>query len=93
MRSDPGNFLGGEILLHRKLSQSVILEKLGKPLQKDIEEAANSIYQVSLSNMAQLLREVTINRGYDPKNFKLLSYGGAGAHKLISLQIVLTVFE
>ncbi|AGL02211.1 oxoprolinase family protein [Desulfoscipio gibsoniae] len=73
------NFLGGEKPLHAGLAQKAMRKKLGRFLQKSEEDAASYIDQISLSNMAQLVREATIGCGYDPRDFKLVSYGGAGA--------------
>jgi N-methylhydantoinase A len=43
-----------------------------------IEEAAAGMYRVACNNMAQGVREVTIKRGFDPREFPFIPAGGAG---------------
>jgi len=51
---------------------------VARPLGMSIVEAAWSIRQILDSRMADLLRRMTIERGYDPRDFTLLANGGAG---------------
>jgi len=77
-RINPANFLSGDMPLVLKFATQA-LERLGTKLGYNVEEMAYQIYQISMSDMTQLIREMTINRGQEPKDFKLLCYGGAGA--------------
>lgn len=72
------NFLGGKLAIRPDLSREVINEKIARPLGVDLIDAAAGIHSVVNNQMADLTRKVTIERGYDPRNFVLLSFGGAG---------------
>ncbi|MBI4445833.1 MAG: hydantoinase/oxoprolinase family protein [Acidobacteria bacterium] len=74
---NPDYFLGGRIQLNRKLSEEVIKRKIAETLQMDTVEAAAGIYEVVNAQMSDLLRKVTVERGYDPREFVLFAYGGA----------------
>jgi N-methylhydantoinase A len=51
---------------------------IAKPMGLSIEEAAAGMYRVACNNMAQGVREVTIKRGFDPREFPFIPAGGAG---------------
>ncbi len=75
---DPDFFLGGRIKLNKKAAEQSIEEKVARPLGITMVEAAAGIRRVSDSQMADLLRKVTLQRGHDPRDFVLFAYGGAG---------------
>jgi N-methylhydantoinase A len=75
---DPDNFLGGRMRLDRDAAVRAIEETIAGPLGMTGEEAAAGIRRVVDSHMADTLREVTIGRGHDPRDFVLYAYGGAG---------------
>jgi N-methylhydantoinase A len=75
---DPDNFIGGRMRLDVEAAHRAIDEHVAKPLGMSIVEAAWSIRQILDSKMADLLRRMTIERGYDPRDFTLLANGGAG---------------
>ncbi|MBI5442920.1 MAG: hydantoinase/oxoprolinase family protein [Deltaproteobacteria bacterium] len=75
---DPENFLGGRMKLDARAAARAIQEQVADPLGIGLEEAAAGIRRIVDSQMADLLREVTVNRGHDPRNFVLYAYGGAG---------------
>ncbi len=77
-RINPGNFLGGDMQLDFKAA-FLALERLSSVQEQSAEETAYNIYQISMSEMAQLIREMTTNRGEEPNDYKLLCFGGAGA--------------
>lgn len=72
----PDDLLGGELRLDRALAEKALREAL--PDFADPREAAEAVYTVTLHKMAVLTREVTINRGYDPRECVLVCFGGAG---------------
>ena len=53
-------------------------ERIAEPTGISVEKAATGILQISNSKIADLIREVTIARGRDPRDFALIAYGGAG---------------
>lgn len=76
---DPGNFLGGRMQLHRDKALEAIRIKVADPLfGGDVLAAAAGIRKVVDSQMADLIRKCTLERGYDPRDFVMMAYGGAG---------------
>lgn len=75
---DPAYFIGGRMRLDTDAARKAIFEHVAKPLSISIEEAAWGIREILDNKMADLLRRVTIERGYDPTEFALLANGGAG---------------
>lgn len=75
---DPNTFLGGKMKLDRQAAALTIEEQIAKPLGLTVEEAAAGIRRIVDAQMADTLREVTIGRGFDPRDFVIFAYGGAG---------------
>jgi N-methylhydantoinase A len=75
---DPKFFLGGAIPLYRELAERAIREHVAEPLGLGVNEAAAGIRSVAENQMADLVRTVTIQQGYDPRDFVMFAYGGAG---------------
>ena len=75
---NPDFFAGGKIKLDSKSAKDVINEKIAKPLRLSLVEAAYGMNHVINVNMASAIREITIKRGYDPREFLLVCAGGAG---------------
>jgi len=76
-RLDPDYFLGGELALGTDRARTAI-EPLAGQLGLTIEDAADAIISVSIENMAGAVRLVTVDRGYDYREFDLVAFGGAG---------------
>jgi N-methylhydantoinase A len=60
-------------------TKDAIYRKIAKPLNMDLMEAAEGILQVVNSNMIRAIKLVSVERGYDPREFTLIAFGGAGA--------------
>jgi N-methylhydantoinase A len=75
---DPENFFGGRYALDAAKARTAIEARIAAPLGLDPLEAAAGIYEVVTAKMADLIRKVTVESGHDPREFCLLSYGGAG---------------
>ncbi|MBI3075904.1 MAG: hydantoinase/oxoprolinase family protein [Deltaproteobacteria bacterium] len=76
---NPEYFCGGEIRLQRELAEQAIRRRVAEPLfGGDLLKAAIGIREIIDSQMADLIRKVTVERGYDPKEFTMMAYGGAG---------------
>ena len=75
---DPGNFIGGRMSLDISAARHAINEKIARPLGLGLMEAAWGIRKILDSRMADLLRRMTIERGYDPRDFTFFANGGAG---------------
>ncbi|GAB4178878.1 MAG: hydantoinase/oxoprolinase family protein [Rhodocyclaceae bacterium] len=75
---DPGFFAGGRMRLDAPAARAAIEEHIARPMGLSVEQAAAGMYRVACNNMAQAIREVSIKRGYDPREFPLVAAGGAG---------------
>jgi N-methylhydantoinase A len=75
---NPDNFLGGRIKLDPERARNAIRERVAEPLGLSVEDAAAGIKRIVDSHMADLIRSVTIHKGFDPRQFVLLAFGGAG---------------
>jgi N-methylhydantoinase A len=77
-RIDPGYFLGGTRGLDVGLAEAAIREHVAASLGVSVVEAAMGIVDILDARMADLVRMETIGRGYDPRDFALFAFGGAG---------------
>jgi len=75
---DPDNFLGGEIKVKLDLAKAAI-QKLADQLGMSLEETAAGIVHISEAKIAGAVRVISVERGYHPKDFALLAFGGGGA--------------
>ena len=73
---DPGNYLKGRHQLDRAAAAAAIEKEIATPLGWTVEQAAAGIYDLAVINMANALRTVSIERGYDPRAFSFFAYGG-----------------
>lgn len=75
---DAKYFIGGRMTLDIDKARAAIEEHVARPLGLDVISAAWGIREVLDHKMADLLRRITIERGYDPRDFIMLANGGAG---------------
>jgi N-methylhydantoinase A len=75
---DKDFFAGGKIPLNYERAERTIKEKIADPLGMNVVEAASGMYRVINVNMASGVREVSVKRGHDPREFPLVVAGGAG---------------
>ena len=75
---DPARFLGGRIELDPLAARRAIEQHVAKPLGFSLEEAAAAVVRIANATMVRALRVVSVARGYDPRGFTLVSFGGAG---------------
>lgn len=73
----PDRFLGGSMSLAADAARKV-LDELAERFNVEALRLASGIHAVVNANMAQLIREMTVNKGRDPRDFTLVSFGGAG---------------
>jgi N-methylhydantoinase A len=78
-RLNPAGLLGGAMPLDRDAAERAVTEKIAAPLGFDAVHAADAIIQVANANMADAVRLISIRRGYDPRDFCLVAFGGAGS--------------
>lgn len=72
------NLAGGKVTLEKKLAIEAIKTGVAEPLGMSIEDAALAVLKVANANMADAVRLLSIRRGYDPRDFALVAFGGAG---------------
>jgi N-methylhydantoinase A len=73
----PPRLLGGEMTLDVEGSTKAVA-KIGEAIGLDTEAAAEGMLAIVNENMAGALRLVSVQRGYDPRDFALVAFGGAG---------------
>jgi N-methylhydantoinase A len=69
--------LGGDMALNRELSATAV-KKIADPLKLSLKDAALGIYNIVNENMVGALRLVSVEQGYDPRDYALIAFGGAG---------------
>src|SRR6185503_333717 len=77
-RLDPDNFLGGTMKLDAAAARRGIEDKIADPLKLDVIVAAQAIVDIAVNKMSLAVREVSVAKGYDPRDFALVASGGAG---------------
>ena len=75
---DADFFAGGKYQLNKNKASKELEKKLTIPLDLSIIETAAGMYRVINMNMAQGVRQVSVERGYDPREFLMIVAGGAG---------------
>jgi N-methylhydantoinase A len=84
-RLDPDNFLGGQMQLDAQGAARGIAEKIAAPLKMDTVAAAQAIVEIAISKMSLAVREVSVEKGYDPRDFALVASGGAGPLHVVAI--------
>jgi N-methylhydantoinase A len=73
---DPGQFLGGRMRLDLERCRSEFARQIADPLGMSISEAAFGIFRVAASQLTDLIHEITVERGLDPRDYSLHAFGG-----------------
>jgi N-methylhydantoinase A/oxoprolinase/acetone carboxylase beta subunit len=76
-RIDPEFFLGGKMKIYPERSFEAV-KKIAAKIRKSTLETAQGIIDIANANMEKAIRVISIERGYDPRDFALFSFGGAG---------------
>ena len=77
-RLDPDNFLGGTMKLDAEGARAGVERVISGPLGMDVIAAAKAIVDIGVLKMSLAVREVSVEKGYDPRDFALVASGGAG---------------
>ena len=77
-RFDPEFFLGGAMALELDAARAAMADHVGVSLGLPVEEAAEGVMRVTNVNLASAVRLSLFEKGLDPRDFALLSFGGAG---------------
>ncbi len=89
-RINPNYFLGGKKRIEMRLARKAI-GRIAEHLGMTVEEAALGIIRISTSNMVEAIRDVTIERGHDPRDFVLVAFGGAGPTQAVDIAEMLEI--
>lgn len=76
-RIDSDRFLGGAMRIHPERSRAAV-RALARRIRKTELETAQGIVDIANANMEKAIRLISIERGHDPREFGLFSFGGAG---------------
>jgi len=77
-RLDAANFLGGDMKLDIAKARAAVETKIAKPLNMTIEQAALGIVRIADAKMSLAVREVSVAKGHDPRDFAMVVSGGGG---------------
>ena len=77
-RLDPAGFLGGDMQLDRAGALAGVEARIAGPLGMDAQAAARAIVDIAIAKMSLAVRQVSVEKGYDPRDFALVASGGAG---------------
>ncbi|KQR77065.1 5-oxoprolinase [Burkholderia sp. Leaf177] len=77
-RLDPVSLLDGRMKIYSQEARKVIQHQIAEPLGLTVEEAAYGMLKIANANMARAVRSVSMEKGYNVRDFALCSFGGAG---------------
>jgi len=89
-RINPDYFCDGEVEADMKATAAAI-SNVGEKLGADPDEAARGIVRIANNNMVNALKLVSLNRGFDPRDFTLIAFGGGGSMHAVALAAELGV--
>ncbi|MGC8618607.1 MAG: hydantoinase/oxoprolinase family protein [Thermoplasmata archaeon] len=75
---NPNYLLGGEMKIYRDAAVKAIKRKIADYYNISVEEAADGIIKIANENAANTIRIISVQRGYDPRDFTLVAHGGSG---------------
>lgn len=76
-RIDASNFLGGRMSLDVEAAVNAIKD-VADAIDMSINETAEGVLKIANANMAGIIRQITVRKGIDPRDFALVAFGGAG---------------
>ena len=82
---------GGSLPLDADSATKAVQEKIASPLNMDVHAAASGILSIANSTMVGAIRNVSVERGHDPREFGLVAYGGAGPMHAIDVANLLGI--
>jgi N-methylhydantoinase A len=72
-------FLEGRMELDAERAAEALRRRIAEPLGLSLEDAAEGVLRIANANMVKAIRLVTVESGFDPREFGLVAFGGAGA--------------
>jgi N-methylhydantoinase A len=86
-------FLEGRMRLDVEKAREAMESRIAEPLGLSLEEAAEGVLRIANANMVKAIRLVTVERGFDPREFSLVAFGGAGPMHAVDLARELQIGE
>lgn len=87
----PDSFLGGKLKLNKQKAEMAIEERIARPLDIGLMEAAYGIIRIVNAHMEQAIKSISTERGYDVREFMLVAFGGAGPLHATQLAVALRI--
>ena len=82
---------GGQLSLDRQAASNAISDAVAGPLGLDLPSAASGIIKIANNAMVGAIRNISVERGHDPRDFALVAYGGAGPMHAIDVANLLGI--
>jgi N-methylhydantoinase A len=92
-RIPPDHFLGGKMKLDVESARAAVERDFAKPLGISSEEVCGAIIEIANANMLKMLRIVSVEQGYDPRDFCMIPSGGSGPVHAVELAEELGIRE
>jgi N-methylhydantoinase A len=89
-RIDPNNFLGGDLKLDKEAAYRAV-KSVANQIGLSVEETAEGICDIANAKMADAIRNLTVKRGIDPREFTIVAFGGAGPMHAVLIADLLDV--
>ena len=89
-RIDPDNFLGGDLKLDKVAAYQAV-KTIADQIGLSVEETAEGICDIANAKMADAIRNLTVKRGIDPREFTIVAFGGAGPMHAVLIADLLDV--
>ena len=77
-RLSPDTLLGGRMRLRPDLAHRAIADRVAAPMGLAVEDAAQAVLTILNENLVQAIRVISVEKGFDPRHFTLVAFGGAG---------------
>ncbi len=74
----PDALLGGDMPIRADLAHRAIGDRIAAPMGLKVEEAAQGVLTILNENLIQAIRVISVEQGFDPRDFTLVAFGGAG---------------
>lgn len=82
---------GGQLTLDTGAAANAMSDAVATPLGLDVSNAASGVLQIANNAMVGAIRNISVERGYDPRGFALVAYGGAGPMHAIDVANLLGI--
>jgi len=87
----PGRLADGQVTIDAELARRAVRDNISEPLELDLLAAAEGIHRIANARTMRALREVSTERGRDPRDFALMAFGGSGPIHAVGLAAELAI--